>query len=1126
MEHQEPQVNHYLKLLWKSKWIVLLTTLVALGGVLAFSWNEPPPTPIYRATATIVVEPVGAPAGLGSLPTSIVGLSSGLGLNSGNTTLNTQVQLITSRNVMERALQKLNPDGEGAISTPGLTALQVEALQGSIVVQPIVNTNFLEIRARATSPDLAERRANVVVESYIDYVKDGRTQAIQDALEDVSSQIQSPQERQDLGSQALELLPSVGEELSDIAGTVEGSAAKLGLLRTQQEGIDPVQPLLGLELTRVQETAHDLDDLAQDLEDIRRALEYGQQQTPSINQSPFNLEASRLERTAQDLNGIGQELRDINLNISGNTSREIYDNVAIQADNALLTLKEIPVELRKVRPDEANTTKRVNSIKKYLDSVIVEVRTLTFQVETAGGAGLTEQQRIRYESQVGSHTVGLGAASKDLSDIRETSGLGINDYGRLIAVEGLIGTAVNQLRTLGTELSSVGDANVVGDGLEEIRAWVGDSQLKLEALSRNFRELDEPVVDGQEPLQFPPQFTIEIDRVVLLLDTASLRLLGLRPLVTDSLVSAQLTSIGTRLASAQASAAGSSARLTGASQGTLVTLADRVGVVQDRIENGAEELWATLENLQVATHLPSSVLENEAAIRAYSEAKSIASSLEIAFRQLRGLRGGNADPLIDGELSTLIDRLVVAQGEVRVISDRLSLIVEDASNISVSDLETNQHRLETAAQILRAASTNNIDLVAVNDGVEQDIIKQTMEQIEIGTAIVVLVSQDMTRLRSIETDALRYGQLVVQEQRLSDAANETGEIATQLRQLQRGRGPQYLQLRQMQQQLELSLLQPQDTGITIVDSAVLPQASGRASFFSRLRVPLGAIGGFLLGSVAVLVRAQVDRTVRNSGQIRTQLGMANLGVVPKGRGPSKGEPPLVKAQGVSAFSEALQLVGTGLAGRIEKGVRTILITSAKAKEGKTVLAVNLAQVLSQYGRRVLLIDGNLRKPEVASLLGLPGDRGLAEALDNQRNPMDYLVDAEAFTVLPGGTPPSNPVELLSSPAMTLFLQQAQQRFDVVLIDSPPAIGFAETKALAKGVGGALLVVKGGSTSFESLKETKDELEAVGVPLVGAVLNFAPPEECTHLRHEKYGANSGDKSSSNAKKSMIKRWRIS
>jgi protein-tyrosine kinase len=196
-------------------------------------------------------------------------------------------------------------------------------------------------------------------------------------------------------------------------------------------------------------------------------------------------------------------------------------------------------------------------------------------------------------------------------------------------------------------------------------------------------------------------------------------------------------------------------------------------------------------------------------------------------------------------------------------------------------------------------------------------------------------------------------------------------------------------------------------------------------------------------------------------------------------------------------------VGTGLSRPISNGVRSFLVTSASPEEGKTMLSVNLAHVLAQYGHRVLLVDGNLRKPEVAKVLNLPEEEGLATALAQQRNPLDYVVETGAFSVLPGGTPPDNPVELLSSPAMSLALQQAQRRYDLVIVDGPPALGFAEVKALAKGVNGSILVVRSGETRLDAVKETNEQLEAAGIPVVAAVLNFASDDECSHLHHEKY-----------------------
>ena len=170
-----------------------------------------------------------------------------------------------------------------------------------------------------------------------------------------------------------------------------------------------------------------------------------------------------------------------------------------------------------------------------------------------------------------------------------------------------------------------------------------------------------------------------------------------------------------------------------------------------------------------------------------------------------------------------------------------------------------------------------------------------------------------------------------------------------------------------------------------------------------------------------------------------------------------------------------------------------------------MLAVNLARVLAQYGHKVLLVDGNLRKPDVAQMLNLPQEEGLSTALNEENNPVDYIEEIDTFAVLPGGKSPSNSVELLSSPAMSIFLQQSQRKYDMVIIDGPPILGFAELKALARGVSGAVLIAKAGVTSLDEAVVAKEELEASGISWIGTVLNFASEEDCAHLKHEKYGS---------------------
>ena len=150
MEQQDRSLKYYLELLWRGKWLIALSTLVALGGAMAFSKEQPPLIPSYRATATIMVD----------RREVLVGANSFLSAPGGDRNLNTQIQLMSSRNVMERALAKLEPTLKDQIAS--VSAAQVEALRSAVTVTPVAKTNLLEVTARGPTPELAQRRVEAV----------------------------------------------------------------------------------------------------------------------------------------------------------------------------------------------------------------------------------------------------------------------------------------------------------------------------------------------------------------------------------------------------------------------------------------------------------------------------------------------------------------------------------------------------------------------------------------------------------------------------------------------------------------------------------------------------------------------------------------------------------------------------------------------------------------------------------------------------------------------------------------------------------------------------------------------------------------------------------------------------
>jgi capsular exopolysaccharide synthesis family protein len=178
--------------------------------------------------------------------------------------------------------------------------------------------------------------------------------------------------------------------------------------------------------------------------------------------------------------------------------------------------------------------------------------------------------------------------------------------------------------------------------------------------------------------------------------------------------------------------------------------------------------------------------------------------------------------------------------------------------------------------------------------------------------------------------------------------------------------------------------------------------------------------------------------------------------------------------------------------RAELPSKALLITSVAPKEGKTVVAANLAIALAQAGRKVLLVDADMRKPRLDKLFPMESDgTGLVQLLGADL-PLDAAVrptDIEHLSVLPCLTAADNPSELLESQRLVSLIAAAKERYDFVLFDSPPLLAVTDAVVLASRVDGVVLVVKGGTTPRELLRRGLAVLADANASPVGGVLNM-------------------------------------
>ena len=182
-------------------------------------------------------------------------------------------------------------------------------------------------------------------------------------------------------------------------------------------------------------------------------------------------------------------------------------------------------------------------------------------------------------------------------------------------------------------------------------------------------------------------------------------------------------------------------------------------------------------------------------------------------------------------------------------------------------------------------------------------------------------------------------------------------------------------------------------------------------------------------------------------------------------------------------------------------LKKVLVTSALPKEGKSFTSANLAQVLvRQHGRRVLLIDADLRGPRLHQMLGTSSSPGLSEYLQGQNDEFSIMQRGpfETLFFIPSGEQPGNPAELVGNGKLKMLLQRVDALFDWIIIDSPPAVPVSDASVLAKACDGVLMVVRSNATPFDMARRARQEFP--DQVLVGVVLNGTRQDDMPYSRY--------------------------
>ena len=301
---------------------------------------------------------------------------------------------------------------------------------------------------------------------------------------------------------------------------------------------------------------------------------------------------------------------------------------------------------------------------------------------------------------------------------------------------------------------------------------------------------------------------------------------------------------------------------------------------------------------------------------------------------------------------------------------------------------------------------------------------------------------------------------------------------------------------------------------SIIDAAAVPRGPFKPSLTRNTAVAgvLGLMGGF---GVAFLL-AFLDNTVRTPEEIERLVHLPSLGLLPLVNEKTLPENVqldlLTEQMRDKDLSEAFRSIRTSLMFATPGGTpKTLMVTSASQGEGKSMSVINLGIVLAQTGATVLLIDADLRRPRLHKAFRRPRGSGLTDYLVNSKLDSIYDTGIEHLSVLTSGTPPPNPAELLSAPVMDSLLEGLAERYDYIIVDSPPVLGLADPVVLSTKVQGVVLVCAAGYASKNAVREAVKRLRSVQAPLVGVVLNRIEPDSSEYGYYNRYYYNYRDDS---------------
>lgn len=413
----------------------------------------------------------------------------------------------------------------------------------------------------------------------------------------------------------------------------------------------------------------------------------------------------------------------------------------------------------------------------------------------------------------------------------------------------------------------------------------------------------------------------------------------------------------------------------------------------------------------------------------------------------------------------------------------------------------------------RGGDATNLDLASLNriavrtasalGGVTADDISESVEVVPRGDSSVVDINASSGRREQVAPIANAYADAYIAFRR-EDARNGLRRVEDALNSqissaVRAGRDGRANDLRQKRDDLRL-LQAVQSGGAELVERAVTPK--GAASPKPRRAAIIGAGFGLILGIGLALLFDVLSRRLTDPREAENLFDSPLLGTIPSSRAvrDAGATSPALPAVERAAF----QRVRTNMVHYNDYTISSIAVVSALPEEGKSTVAWNIAVAATEAGAHVVLVEGDLRRPSFVRRLGIPDSDGVTALLQGTAHPKDVIrriplhgsanggSAARTIDVIPAGEAHANPTYLIESERMERLVLDLEERYDLVVIDTPPALVVSDSMALVDRVSGVVVVTRMGRNTRDGAEQLRRHLDNARAPVLGVVINGVGP----------------------------------